>query len=145
MHRLLVRLVLVAGLALVPFGTRAQAQDLPIGRWEGRAEVRTPDTPDGIEVKLEISADSSVRGSAGAAELRNGRIIRNPWLPARLFGLGTTWVIEADLEGSLVPGRVRRNRVRMPVSLGTDGLWGDFNAGRGPDIVSVRLRLNKAE
>ncbi|MBX3134008.1 MAG: hypothetical protein KF689_11575 [Gemmatimonadaceae bacterium] len=144
MQRLSVRVVLVAALALAPSGAKAQVPDLPVGRWEGRAEVRSPGAPNGIEVSIEIAADSSVRGTAGGATLRNGRIIRNPSLPARFLGLGTTWVIEADLDGELVTGQLKRERVRMPISLGGEGLWGDFNAGRGSQLVSVRLSLSRA-
>jgi hypothetical protein len=136
-------LALSATLLLLPRAAAAQLPDLPVGDWAGSAAVKTSATPDGVEVELHIAADSSVSGRVGDATLRAGRIIRNPSLPARLLGLGTTWVIEADLVGPIVRGHVTRSRVRMPISPGEGGLVGDLNAGRGRELVSVRLRLRR--
>jgi len=137
-------LALVVALLLPLRPASGQRPDLPVGLWIGRAAVMTPATPDGVEVELQIAADASVSGRVGDATLLGGRIIRNPSLPSRLLGLGTTWVIEADLNGPIVRGHLTRARVRMPVSSADGGLVGDLNAGRGRELVSVRLRLRRA-
>lgn len=139
-QRLPAAVVLTAAIIAVP----VPAQSVPelIGVWEGSAAVRSPSVTQGLPVRLTILADGSVTGTVGEATLRNARIDRNRTLPARLFGLGTTWVLHGDLEGSMVSrdGLAREN-VRMALDLHDDLLAGDLNATGGGRLISVRLRL----
>lgn len=113
-----------------------------VGRWEGRAAIDSGAVATGIPVLLTIARDGSVTGTVGHAALRNGRMERNDAVFARLFGLGTRWMIEGDLEGPLraEPPLVRR-RTGMPLDEVDGDLRGDLNATGGGKALSVQVHL----
>lgn len=142
MKRLSVSALVAAGVSLPLPGAVAQSNPELVGVWEGSAEVKSPSLTEGLPVRLTVLADGTVTGTVGDATLRNAKIGRNRTIPARLFGLGTKWILDGDLEGSLVSrDGLARNKVRMPLDFSDGLLAGDLNATGGGRRISVRLRL----
>ncbi len=141
-------LVAVALAVLPAASVDAQAADtLPsalVGTWEGTVALDSGSLGEGTPIRVVIARDGRMTGTVGDATLRDGHFGRNPSVLSRLFRLGTPWMVAARLEGVLDSATaLRRERATMPLELIDGELRGDFNAGGGGKLLSVRARLRR--
>ena len=100
-----------------------------VGHWEGKAEVAVNwCNAKELGVSVTIAPDGTVTGKVGDAALKDGHLYPNPGKPPKGFMLQTSYVIEADLEGSLVAAEgIARAEICIPIELNRDGqLTGAF-------------------
>jgi hypothetical protein len=117
-------------LALLP-GVPAHAQQLDralVGEWSGTARITVDwTTRRELPVRVTIRDDGTADGTIGDAQLRNGHIRTNRSVVARAMGLGTDYVIEGKLAGSIIQAEaIERATVRLPLNWTGSTLEGEL-------------------
>lgn len=143
MSRTALRVIAILLAAYAP--ARALAQP-PIaamaGEWAGTARITADWTlRRELDVRVAIREDGSVSGMIGDAQLRDGRIRPNRSRVARAMGLGTDYVIQGRLDGSIIQAEaIARDAVRLPLNWTGGTLDGELvtsgsHEPRRPDVV----------
>jgi hypothetical protein len=104
-----------------------------------------------LELELCVAADGVVTGRVAEARLSDAHVRRNRGAFGRALGWWTDWIVEGELEGTLLAdeGFVAR-RVTIPFDVSEGGLagglhaWGDFADGRaGGRLSAGELHLER--
>lgn len=140
----------IAGGACASGSTAAPAELQ--GTWTGDCRVVVDWVErERLDLELSVAADGVVTGRVAEARLADAHLCRNRGALGRALGWWTDWIVEGELEGTLLAdeGFVAR-RVTIPFDASEERLvgglhaWGDFADGRaGGRLSAGELHLER--
>lgn len=129
MSRTALRVIAILLAAFAPAWALAQPPTAAMaGDWAGTARITVDWTlRRELDVRVAIREDGSVSGMIGDAQLRDGRIRPNRSRVARAMGLGTDYVIQGRLAGSIIQAEaIARDVVRLTLNWTGSTLEGEL-------------------